>query len=421
MSGQLAAGPASSSNLAYAAPTLSYERGVELQPARPAELLAHLSGAFDLAESQSPGHAARVAYLALVVAEQLGIGALQRGDILLAGLLHDSGIAIRGLPEDIDATGGHTAAGAWVASRFDLDDVVQHTIRCSHERWDGDGRPAGLAESDVPLESRLVSAAHWASDLVQDLDNPLRARARMQGEDMGEVAAFAGPEVSESLEAVLRDDHTWLALWDARLPQLIVEQAGPTGKPSLRAVEHVANAMGEVVDAAARESGRSHRVSALAVELARLTGAPDSECRAIGVAGHLLDIGLLGVPRYVTEKPAILSVSEMDVMRHHPSWSARILETMPGMEDIAQWVEFHHERPDGRGYPEMLEGDELPLASRILAVADSYCALRAERPYRAAFSPDEAAATLGENAGSQYDPQVVDLLPEALLARDPAS
>ena len=112
---------ASSSSVAYAAPTPSYEGGVELQPARPAELLAHLSGAFDLAESQSPGHAMRVAYLALAVAEQLGIGALQRGNILFAGLLHDSGIAIRGLPADIDATGGHTAAGAWVALRFDLD------------------------------------------------------------------------------------------------------------------------------------------------------------------------------------------------------------------------------------------------------------------------------------------------------------
>ncbi len=420
MSGPLV-GSASSSNLAYAAPTLSYEGGVELQPAQPAELLAHLSGAFDLAESQSPGHATRVAYLALAVAEQLGIGALQRGNILFAGLLHDSGIAIRGLPEGVDTVGGHTAAGAWVASRFALDDVVQRTILCSHERWDGDGRPAGLVGSDVPLESRLVAAAHWASDLVQDLDNPLRARARMQGEDMGEVAAFAGPDVSASLEAVLRDDQTWLALWDDRLPQLIVEQVEPTRKPSVSAVECVAKAMGEVVDAAAREPGRSHRVSTLAVALAQLTGAPDSECRAIGVAAHVIDIGLLGVPRYVTEKPAILSVSEMDVMRHHPSWSARILETMPGMEDIAQWVEFHHERPDGRGYPEMLEGDELPLASRILSVADSYCALRAERPYRAAFSPGEAAATLEENAGQQYDPQVVDLLPEALLAWDAAS
>ena len=419
MSGRLV-GPASSSNLAYAAPTLSYGPGVELQPARPAELLAHLSGAFDLAESQSPGHAARVAYLALAVAEQLGVGALQRGNILFAGLLHDSGIAIRGLLDGVDAIGGHTAAGAWVASRFDLDDVVQRTIRCSHERWDGDGRPAGLATSDVPLESRLVTAAHWASDLVQDLDNPLRARARMQGEDMGDVAAFAGPEVSESLEAVLRDDQTWLALWDTRLPQLIVERADPIAKPSLRAVEHVAKAMGEVVDAAAHESGRSHRVSTLAVELARLAGAPDSECRAIGVAAHLLDIGLLGVPRYVTEKPAILSVGEMDVMRHHPSWAARILETMPGMGDIAQWVEFHHERPDGLGYPEMLEGDEFPLASRILAVADSYCALRAERPYRAAFSADDAASTLEQSAGQQYDPQVVDLLPRALPASDAA-
>jgi HD-GYP domain-containing protein (c-di-GMP phosphodiesterase class II) len=89
---------------------------------------------------------------------------------------------------------------------------------------------------------------------------------------------------------------------------------------------------------------------------------------------------------------------------------------MPGLEFIAGWIDAHHERPDGRGYPEMLSREEIPLAARILAIADSYWALRAERPHRPAYTREDAVDIIEANAGEQFDGSVVEWLVPALDA-----
>jgi HD-GYP domain-containing protein (c-di-GMP phosphodiesterase class II) len=96
-------------------------------------------------------------------------------------------------------------------------------------------------------------------------------------------------------------------------------------------------------------------------------------------------------------------------MRKHPSYSQKILEGLTGMEQIAQWVGAHHERPDGRGYPEMLEEKAIPVEARILAIADTYVALTSVRPYRRALSRDDALQVLLGGAGTQHDPKLVKL------------
>lgn len=392
---------------------------VVLRPSSPAELLAPLSGAFDLAESQSPGHAVRVAHLAVSVATRLGVEAATRRSVLYAALLHDSGVAVRDFPGGADpggaeGSGGHTAAGAWVASRFGLDQRIQDAIRCTHERWDGQGRPHGLAMEQVPLESLIVSSAHWACDLAEDPENPLRARARILRASPRDVEPAAGARVAEALGEVLRDDSTWTGLWNDALPALVAGAAGGEGRPTAANVEQFAAAMGEVVDASAREPGRSARVATLAGELAGRVGVSARERRAVGVAALLMDIGQLGVPHYVADKPDVLTVDEVELIRRHPGWAARIIDFVPGLEQIARAVEAHHERPDGRGYSEQLAGDEIPLAARILAVADAYWALRAVRPYRETFSAAEAVEIIEASAGTQYDAELAGLLTEAL-------
>ena len=386
----------------------------DLVPARTAEVLAPLSGAFDLAESQAIGHAARVAYIAVTVARRLGLDAAARRSTLYAALLHDSGVAVGELPAGVDSEGGHTAAGAWVAARFGLDERIQLAIRCSHERWDGGGRPHGLESRRVPVESLLIGAAHWVCDIAEDSEHPLRARARVQRASLDEVMPIVGPHVAEAVADVVRSDGMWAALWSDGLPALVAGMSGGDGRSSVKTVERVAEAFGAVVDASVREPGRSHRVGLLARALAEAAGMSARECRAVRVAALLVDIGQLGVPRHIMEKPNILSVNEMEQVRQHPRWGAHIIESVPGMQSIAYWVEAHHERPDGRGYPELLEDDEIPLASRILAVADAYWALRAERPYREAFSERQALEIIEGGAGEQHDRDVVALLTLAL-------
>jgi len=137
---------------------------------------------------------------------------------------------------------------------------------------------------------------------------------------------------------------------------------------------------------------------------------PEGMQRLTGVAGSILDIGQLSVPRAVTEKPAILTVEEMEMMRRHPGLGSRIVEDIPGMGEIALWIEMYHELPDGRGYPEMLTDDELPLPASILAVADSYWTLRAEPPYRDDLTSEETIEVIVAGTGEQYDVAVANAL-----------
>jgi HD-GYP domain-containing protein (c-di-GMP phosphodiesterase class II) len=268
----------------------------------------------------------------------------------------------------------------------------------------------------VPLESLVVRAAHWDCDLSEDRDTPLRARARLLRASPRDIEPAVSSPVAEALGEALRDDSTWTALWSELLPGLVARSAGGEGRPTVENVERFAAAMGKVVDASAREPGRSARVAGLAAELAGRVGAPARERVAIRVAALLMDIGQLGVPRSIVQKPDVLTVDEMELVRHHPGWGARIIDGVPGLDQIARWVEAHHERPDGRGYSEQLTGDEVPLASRILAVADAYWALRAERPYREAYSAAEAVGMIESSAGTQYDAELTELLPAALSA-----
>jgi HD-GYP domain-containing protein (c-di-GMP phosphodiesterase class II) len=126
----------------------------------------------------------------------------------------------------------------------------------------------------------------------------------------------------------------------------------------------------------------------------------------VHAAGVLHDIGKLGIADAILHKPGALDDREWQEIRRHPEMGARILEHA-NLRDVASWVLSHHEWLDGSGYPRALGGDAIPLEGRILAVADAYEAMTADRPYRAALSAAEARAELRRGAGTQFDPAVV--------------
>jgi HD-GYP domain-containing protein (c-di-GMP phosphodiesterase class II) len=127
----------------------------------------------------------------------------------------------------------------------------------------------------------------------------------------------------------------------------------------------------------------------------------------VRVAGVLHDIGKLGISDAVLLKTGSLEAAEWAEIRRHPELGARILEHA-NLRDVASWVLAHHERVDGGGYPHGLAGDEIPLEGRILAVADAYEAMTADRPYRRALPKAEARAELLRGAGAQFDSRVVE-------------
>ena len=150
----------------------------------------------------------------------------------------------------------------------------------------------------------------------------------------------------------------------------------------------------------------SETVGRYAERIADELGLAPDQVERMRVAGVLHDIGKLGISDAVLLKPGGLELSEWEEIRRHPEMGARILEHA-NLRDVATWVLAHHERIDGRGYPHGLSGERIPLEGRILAVADAYEAMTADRPYRRALAEAEARAELVRGAGTQFDADVV--------------
>jgi diguanylate cyclase (GGDEF)-like protein/putative nucleotidyltransferase with HDIG domain len=183
--------------------------------------------------------------------------------------------------------------------------------------------------------------------------------------------------------------------------------------------EHLAAAMllAETLDLRDVSTARhSQTVGRLAEGIARALGLGEDRVQRIRAAGVLHDIGKLGVADAILKKPGPLTDDEWTEMRRHSELGARILDHA-NLRDISGWVLAHHERLDGRGYPAGLAGDAIPLEARILAVADAYEAMTADRPYRVALDLDAARAELRAGAGTQFDPVVVDAFLRALAPK----
>jgi putative nucleotidyltransferase with HDIG domain len=163
----------------------------------------------------------------------------------------------------------------------------------------------------------------------------------------------------------------------------------------------------------------SHAVADYATMIARALDWPAEQVEPLRIAAMLHDVGKVAISDRILQKPGPLDPDESRQMRRHPVIGAELVERIDGLEDVVPWIRHSHEHFDGSGYPDGLRGDAIPLASRILLVADAFDAMTSQRPYR---QPMEAAAAIRElerHAGTQFDPACVAVLLERLaLARD---
>jgi HD-GYP domain-containing protein (c-di-GMP phosphodiesterase class II) len=155
--------------------------------------------------------------------------------------------------------------------------------------------------------------------------------------------------------------------------------------------------------------GHTQRVTELTVRLARRMGIAGEELTHIRRGALLHDIGKMGVPDRILLKPDRLAEDEWAVMRQHPVYAYRLLSPIRHLRQALDIPYCHHERWDGEGYPRRLAGEEIPRAARIFAVADVWDALTSDRPYRPAWTEEEALAYVAQGAGTQFDPQVVEV------------
>jgi HD-GYP domain-containing protein (c-di-GMP phosphodiesterase class II) len=408
-----------------------------------AELVSAFSEGLDLAEGRTMGHAMRVCYIATSLGRSLGLGDSEHSTLFYASLLHDLGVPLvsaelveligvnenalfaaspRKSPEEmaadchapdpdtiIGAFHRHASLGGAKAMALGLPVEVGEAIASSHENWDGSGYPEGLAANDIPQLSRVLAVADWAESVIADEQNSLIARRNLVAEieDVSEIVL--DPRLVEQIKVISRSDDFWLGLFAKNLTRsLLSTKPHENGKSGWKAAKSLAQEFAGVIDSKTPfTKGKSPLVAQVAGQLAEAIGLTPDHVELIEIAGVLHDIGQLSVPARIMGKPDILTLTEMQIMQRHPSYSRLILEALPGMEEVALWVGAHHERPDGKGYPELLSSDLIPLESRIIAVANVYAALTSDRPYRKALSAKDALKVLTGAAGSQLDTHLV--------------
>lgn len=395
-------------------------------------LLAPLSRAFDLAERRRPGHAQRVAYVAMFLASELKLDGAAIEEAFFAGLMHDIGVAVATVPsgvmhsapskdteqwaEMVRTLNLHSDMGSRLARRLGLGEEVSHAVAHHHDCWDGSGLPGGLSGDRLPLLARIVAVSDRVESVIDQESSPLFVR-RSAPQIIGSMGgAELDPELAGVMARLAGDDRFWLGFYgdDLQASLVALNYGGLVDSAEL---DDLLGVIADLVDSRnGRTAGHSRRVAQRAGDLATVHGIPEYRLELLRSAALLQDIGTLGVPAALLRKPDILSVDEMATIQLHPTLARDILSEIPHFGPAAWWVACHHERVDGKGYPGMLEGGEVPVEAQIIGMCETFEALTNERPYRPAMTADEAIDVVRGLAGQRFDPALVESFESSLVA-----
>jgi len=151
----------------------------------------------------------------------------------------------------------------------------------------------------------------------------------------------------------------------------------------------------------------STRLAEWGLRVARDLGVPESRMPDLEMGALLHDIGKIGVPDHILNKPSRLTAEEYEIVKRHPEFGWTVIRNLPGLEQTSLYVLHHHENFDGTGYPARLRDSEIPIGARIVSVIDAFDAMVSSRPYRAGLPLEEAIKRLHQSSGTQFDPDVV--------------
>lgn len=438
------------------------------------ELLSALSYALDLTEGQPPGHTVRSCLIGMRLAEALELDPDQRSALYYSLLLKDTGCSANSaVTAEIFGTDEHQVKraykkvawdkgldsaryvfknaaagkplterlrhvlkvatvpggaegmirtrcerGAAITRSLGFPELTAEAVRSLDEHWDGRGKPDGLRGEEIPLLARIGCLAQTVEVFAQEDGMAVAlevARQRRGG--------WFDPELVDRLLSTCADGSWWRRLYRADAAHLAREAEPPDRVREVdeSGLDSVAQAFAEIIDAKSPFTYRhSSGVAEYARAISRRFDATPEEQRRLYRAGLLHDIGKLGISNRILDKPGKLTPEERTEIERHPVYTRQILERVTAFQEFAHMAALHHERLDGNGYPWKLGAADLDHPARILAVADVYEALTANRPYRAGMPPDQALGILRQGAGTAFDPDAVAAL-ATLTNADPAA
>lgn len=429
-----------------------------------AEVLSALSHALDITEGQPRGHAVRTAYLALRIGQELGLSETERRDLYKASLLKDAGCSsnavrvykvfaaddlltkrdvklvnwsnpleslrfalehimpgtnifqkiVHALRETRGSVGvmdevtlARCTQGAMIARYIGFSEQVAQAVEYLDEHWDGKGSPYKLKGEQIPLLARIlclcqtmeVFAATFGVDAAYEMLHK-RNRRWFDPELVRAACSFQHDRAFWALHAEMLHNPDM----QPPIPDL-TRQVLPSD------LDRVCEAFAMIVDAKSSFTAEhSRRVARYAVQVGEALGWDAERVNFIYRAGLLHDIGKLGVSNAILEKPGKLTDEEFSAIRLHPKYTFEILRRVRSFAWLAEVAGAHHERLDGRGYWQGRTAEQLTPEMRILAVADVFDALSAERPYRPALPLTQVFEIMERDSGTALDGELVAIL-----------
>lgn len=241
-----------------------------------------------------------------------------------------------------------------------------------------------------------------------------KQNTEVRGLSLGAMDFIKKPFVPEVLSLRVRHmidlDH---------LQRKLSEEVDKKTKQNERLFLQVVSSLASAIDAKdTYTNGHSSRVANYSREIARRAGYEGERLEGIYMMGLLHDVGKIGVPDAVINKPAKLSDEEYEVIKNHPVLGARILSNIKEMPNLVFGARWHHERYDGKGYPDGLSGEDIPEEARIIAVADAYDAMTSHRSYRRLLPQDVVRDEIEKGKGTQFDPRFASIMLD-MINEDP--
>ncbi len=395
------------------------------------KLVTALAAGVDYHPPNPPAHCWRVAVLAYRTAELLGSRYLR--EVFLAGLLADC--ATSHLPRHI--LDMMESKPALFDQRADLD-LFMHPILAyealhnlprlrkaaklviqHHETPSGKGYPEGLSTEDLPVETDCLRAADQF-DILMHEGNYESSPQAMEG-----LYPFVGeeidPEAYEAMGEALRRNHLFSRLTIAEeleaevqaILDALCEREKPAGETEIKGLLEV---FSDLIDNRnpLYSCGRSRKTADFAVKIATHMKLSPATVWDVHQAALLQNLGEVPCRKTLLAKPGKFSREERRSVCMHPQISARFIEKVPGMEKVARIVLHHHENYDGSGYPDKLQGADIPLSSRILRIADGFVAITSESPYQSRQSLKQAFRELRRSQRKAFDPALVQALIQLL-------
>jgi len=431
---------------------------------RLSELIVALSTALDMTEGQPPEHCMRCAWMGMKLADALDFSPQQRHDLFYTLLLKDAGCSSnaaricelyltndlafkqsykivdgslssvlnfvlkntgvkRGFMEKLSTTldiirNGDMYAqelietrctrGAEIVRELRFSEAVANAVYALDEHYDGGGRPDGLSGDTIPLYARIA--------LMTQVIDVFRTESGIEAA-LQEIQARRGiwfdPHLVDTFIECASAPYFWQHLDAPQLKEQVLSMAPATATIWVDDdyLDAIAAAFGRVVDAKSPfTSGHSERVAVYASLIADALGVSEQDKKWLKRGALLHDIGKLGVSNDILDKPGKLDDDEWEQVKQHAALSKTILSKIQQFHDLAQFASAHHEKLDGTGYPDGIQGEHISLLTRIITTADIFDAITAERPYRGPIPVDKALSIMREEVDTAIDKRCLDAL-----------